>query len=262
MSNNTNTGNNSKIVLITGASSGIGYEMAKVFAGQGYNLVLVARRVESMDALADIYPNINIKVISKDLSLETSCLELGEELKDINIDILINNAGFGDVGEFEKLNLNKQSSMVNVNVRALAELTHIFGSKMVKRGSGKIMNVASVVAFMAGPYMATYFATKAFVLSFSQALSEEWSDKGVQVMTLCPGITQSGFQDVAGQIGSDIIKKSGNIPTANEVAQFGYNKLMAGKTLSVHGFANNIFTFLPRLLPRRLMLAIMAKALK
>jgi uncharacterized protein len=248
-------------VLITGASSGIGYEIAKVFAKNGYNLVLVARRVEPMEGLKSEFPNTNFTIIQKDLSVDGSCQEVFDAVRDLPIDVLVNNAGFGDTGEFQTLSQDKQTNMIDLNVRALTELTHLFGSKMVERKSGRILNVASVVAFMPGPKMATYFATKAFVLSLSQALSQEWSKYGVQVMALCPGVTTSGFQESSNQSHMDMVKGK-NIPTSAQVAQYGYDKLMAGKSLAIHGFVNKVFCFLPRILPRKLLLKIMEGALK
>jgi uncharacterized protein len=248
-------------VLITGASSGIGYEMTKVFAKNGYDLVLVARRIEPMEGLKVEFPDTTITIIQKDLSVDGSCQEVFEDLKNVQIDVLINNAGFGDTGEFQTLSLDKQTNMIDLNVRALTELTHLFGSKMVERKSGRILNVASVVAFQPGPTMATYFATKAFVLSLSQALSQEWSKYGVQVMALCPGVTKSGFQESSNQTDKKFVKAS-NVPTSSQVAQFGYDELMKGKSLTIHGFVNNIICFLPRILPRKLLLGIIEKALK
>jgi uncharacterized protein len=248
-------------VLITGASSGIGYEMAKVFAHNGYDLVLVARRTEPMKKLQSELKNTKITIIQKDLSQITACQEVYDQLKGKQIDVLVNNAGFGDTGNFETLDKNKQTNMIDLNVRALTELTHLFGSDMVARKSGKILNVASVVAFMPGPQMATYFATKAFVLSLSQALSQEWRQFDVQVMTLCPGVTISGFQRSSNQEGMKMVSTKG-IPTSAEVAQFGYNQLIQGKTLAVHKFINKVYAFLPRILPRKLYLIIMESALK
>jgi uncharacterized protein len=248
-------------VLITGASSGIGYEFAKIFAKNGYNLVLVARRTQSMEGLKAEFPDTEITIIQKDLSVDGSCQEVFDEVKDLQIDILVNNAGFGDTGEFHSLSRDKQTNMIDLNVRALTELTHLFGSRMVERKSGRILNVASVVAFQPGPTMATYFATKAFVLSLSQALSQEWSKYGVQVMALCPGVTQSGFQDAASQSHMDMVKGK-NIPTSAEVAQFGYDEMMKGKTLTTYGFMNNVLAFLPRILPRPIVLKIIENALK
>jgi uncharacterized protein len=179
----------------------------------------------------------------------------------MEVDILVNNAGFGDTGEFQTLDLGKQLNMIDLNVKVLTELSHSFGSRMVARGKGRIMNVASVVAFMPGPKMATYFATKAYVLSFSQSLSQEWGKYGVQVMALCPGITKSGFQDASNQTNMEMTKAKG-IPTSADVAQYGYEKLMMGKSLAVHGLINKVYAFLPRILPRKLYLIIMDGALK
>jgi uncharacterized protein len=250
-----------KTVLITGASSGIGYELAKVFAHNGYNLVLVARRTEAMEGLKNEFPDLAITILKKDLSLAGAGQQVFDELKKVQIDVLVNNAGFGDTGRFETLKLEKQLNMIDLNVRALTELTHLFGSQMVARKAGKILNVASVVAFMPGPKMSTYFATKAFVLSLSQALSQEWGRHGVQVMALCPGVTTSGFQDVAKQTDMAMVNTKG-IPTSAEVAQYGYDKLMAGKTLVVHKFINKLYVLLARILPRKVYLQIMEGSLK
>jgi uncharacterized protein len=252
--------NTSQTVLITGASSGIGLELAKVFAKHGYTLVLVARRTEPMKELVTQFPNISVKVIQKDLTLDNACQDVYNELGETQIDILVNNAGFGDHGEFQSRDLSKQLSMIDLNVRALTEFTHLFGTKMVSRGRGKILNVASVVAFMPGPGMATYFATKAFVLSFSQALSQEWGKYGVQVMALCPGGTASGFQESSNLTETNFGKSS--MPTSAEVAEYGYNQLMKGKSIVVHGFANKLYAFLPRILPRKAYLQIIEKVMK
>jgi uncharacterized protein len=248
-------------VLITGASSGIGYELAKVFAKNHYNLILIARHIETMQELKAKYPKVEIKIIKQDLSEDDACSIIFEKLKDIQVDILVNNAGFGDTGEFQDLKLKKQLNMIDLNVRALTELTHLFGAKMVKNKSGKILNVASVVAFMPGPGMATYFATKAYVLSFSQALRQEWGKYGVQVMALCPGVTKSGFQEVANQ-NDKKMTTVGNIPTSKEVAEYGYEQIMKNKSIAVHGIQNKLFAFLPKILPRKLYLIIMENALK
>jgi short-subunit dehydrogenase len=248
-------------VLITGASSGIGYEMAKVFAKNGYDLVLVARRIEPMQELVKMFHDRKIQVFSKDLSQIDDCKSLVLDLEKTKIDILVNNAGFGDHGELQTTDVNKQLSMIELNVSALTYLTHIFGSKMVALKQGKILNVASIVAFMPGPTMSTYFATKAFVLSFSQALSQEWRKYGVQVMALCPGATASGFQESSNLLKTEF-GQNRNIPTSAEVAQYGFDQLMKGKTLAVHGFTNKVITFLPRILPRWIYLNIIENVMK
>jgi uncharacterized protein len=253
--------NNKQTVLITGASSGIGYEMAKVFASNNYNLILIARRIGPMQDLVKQFPNVKVQIVQKDLSAANSGKEIYDSLAGQTVDVLVNNAGFGDTGEFQTLKLEKQLNMIDLNVRVLTELTHLFGSKMVERKAGKILNLASVVAFQPGPTMATYFATKAFVLSLSQALSQEWGKYGVQVMALCPGVTKSGFQESSSQADKSFVQGK-NVPTAAMVAQFGYDELMKGKTLTIHGFVNNLICFLPRILPRKLVLHIIENALK
>ncbi|MEM1312367.1 MAG: SDR family oxidoreductase [Patescibacteria group bacterium] len=250
-----------KTVLITGASSGIGLEIARVFAKRGYDLVLIARRVEPMQDLAKQFSNLNIQVIQKDLTIPNACQSIFDQLEGTHIDILVNNAGFGDRGQFHTLDKAKQLSMIDLNVRALTELTHLFGSKMVKQKTGKIMNVASVVAFMPGPGMATYFATKAFVLSLSQALSQEWGKYGVQVMALCPGNTTSEFQQNSNMQGSKLVKAK-NIPTSAQVAEFAYDRLIKGSTIAVHGFSNKLNAFLARVLPRKTYLKIIENIIK
>jgi uncharacterized protein len=253
--------NTSKTALITGASSGIGYEMAKVFASNGYNLILIARHTEEMELLKDDFPNVEITTYQKDLSTIGAGSDVFSMFKHKNIDVLVNNAGFGDTGEFQTRDLSKQLNMIDLNVRVLTELTHLFGSQMMARKSGKILNVASVVAFMPGPRMATYFATKAFVLSLSQALSQEWGKYGVQVMALCPGVTRSGFQESSNQTDMKMTQAK-NIPTSAEVAQYGYDQLMAGKTLAIHKLINKVYVFLTRLLPRKMYLKIMESSLR
>jgi uncharacterized protein len=214
-----------------------------------------------MEALKAKFPKVEITIIKQDLSIHNSGQIIFDKLKNTQVDILINNAGFGDTGEFQTLKLEKQLNMIDLNVRVLTEFSHLFGSMMVKNGGGKIMNVASVVGFMPGPGMATYYASKAFVISLSQALSQEWGRYGVQVMALCPGVTKSGFQEASAQTDKEFVKQKG-IPTSKEVAQYGYDKLMSGKTLVVHGLINKVYAFLPKVLPRKVYLILMERGLK
>ncbi len=180
-----------RTALITGASNGIGYELAKVHAEKGDNLVLVARRKDRLDELKkeleEIY-KISVFTLEKDLSLPGSALEVFNELKskDLSIDYLVNNAGFGDFGLFAESDWNKQERMINLNIMSLAHLTRLFLPDMIRNGKGKILNLASTAAFQPGPTMSVYFATKAFVLSFSQALNEELREYGITVTALCP----------------------------------------------------------------------------
>jgi uncharacterized protein len=185
--------------LITGASNGIGLELAKIHASKGDDLVLVARNKTKLDELKTELENqytIKVYTIGKDLSGFNAAQEVYDETtkQNIQIDYLINNAGFGDFGMFTETDWNKEFQMINLNITTLTQFTKLYLQDMVKRRSGKIMNVASTAAFQSGPTMAVYCATKAYVLSFSEAVNNEVSDQGVTITTLCPGPTESGFQ--------------------------------------------------------------------
>ncbi len=241
--------------LITGASSGIGKELALIAAQEGHNVVLVSRGKEELTKLArDLTKRFDIfaEVIECDLT-ETSAITLvmkALQRKKIVVDILVNNAGFGDYGPFEKADIAKQLNMIDLNIRALTELTHALLPAMVKRGSGKVMNVASVAAFLPGPLMSVYFASKAYVLSFSEALAEEVKGTGVTVTCLCPGSTKTAFGDTAHtkKTHSTQISKV----TAADVAVFGWQAMQNGKKVAVHGFSNKYVVFIVRFLPRSL----------
>jgi len=244
-----------KTALITGASGGIGLEFAKIHAENGDNLVLVARSKEKLDALKaglEGKYKINVHTIGKDLSRNGSVVDLYDELKTLNIsvDYLINNAGIGDFSLFEVSDWNKLEKMINLNVLALTHLTKMFLPGMISSGDGKILNVASTAAFQPGPTMAVYFATKAFVLSFSEAINEEVSGKGVSVTALCPGSTESGFHAVA--IGEGKKVKERSLPSAREVAEYGFRAMMKGRPVAIPGLMNKIMTTSVRFLPRQL----------
>ncbi len=183
-------------VLITGASSGIGLEFARIFARERHDLVLVARSREKLENLANELSWVKTTIIEKDLSISGSPQEIYDELlwKSIQVDLLVNNAGFGDFGYFHEWDLSKYQQMIDLNIRTLTDLSYLFGRDMVSRKSGKILNVASTAAFQPGPLMSVYFATKHYVLAFSEGIAEEWKDYGVTVSALCPGPTESGFQ--------------------------------------------------------------------
>ena len=243
-----------KTALITGASNGIGLELAKVHASKGGNLVLVARNKSKLDELKIELENqykIKVHTIGKDLSLPTAAQEVYDETKQLNIqiDYLINNAGFGDYGMFVDLDWNKQAQMIQLNITTLTHFTHLYLQDMVRRGEGKIMNVASTAAFQSGPTMAVYFATKAFVLNFSEAVDNEVRDKGVTVTTLCPGPTESGFQAAAAMEESALVKGR-KFPSSKEVAVYGYESMMNGKTIAIHGFMNALMANTVRFAPR------------
>jgi short-subunit dehydrogenase len=249
--------------LITGASNGIGLELAKVHASKGGDLVLVARNVAKLNELkAELEKQYKVKVytIGKDLSAPNAALEVYNETKqqNIQIDYLINNAGFGDFGMFVDLDWNKQSQMINLNITTLTHFTHLYLQDMVKRKSGKIMNVASTAAFQPGPTMAVYFATKAYVLSFSEAIDNEVSDKGITVTALCPGATESGFQAAAAMEESALVKGK-KLPTSQEVAIYGYDAMLKGKTVAIHGFMNALMANSVRFAPRAIVVKLTRK---
>lgn len=246
--------------LITGASNGIGLELAKVHASKGDDLVLVARNKSKLDVLKTELENqfrVKVYIIGKDLSASNSAKEVYDETtkQKIQIDYLINNAGFGDFGMFVETDWNKELQMINLNITTLTQFTKLYLQDMVKRRSGKIMNVASTAAFQSGPTMAVYFATKAYVLSFSEAVDNEVSDKGITVTTLCPGATESGFQEAAAMEESKLVKGK-KLPTSKEVAEYGYSSMMKGKTVAIHGMMNWIMANSVRFTPRAIVVKL------
>ncbi len=249
--------------LITGASNGIGLELAKVHASKGGDLVLVARNKSKLDELKTTLESqfkVKVYVIGKDLSLNESAQEVYDETRkqNIQIDYLINNAGFGDYGMFVETDWQKTSQMIQLNITTLTQFTKLYLQDMVKRRSGKIMNVASTAAFQSGPLMAVYFATKAYVLSFSEAIDNEIKDKGVTITALCPGATESGFQEVAAMEESNLVKGR-KLPTSKEVAVFGYAAMMKGKTVAIHGLMNWILANSVRFTPRAIVVKLTRK---
>ncbi len=252
-----------KTALITGASNGIGLELAKIHASKGGNLVLVARNKSKLDELkTDLENQYNISVytIGKDLSQENAAQEVYNETKQqkIQIDYLINNAGFGDFGMFVETDWNKELQMINLNITTLTQFTKLYIKDMVARKSGKIMNVASTAAFQSGPTMAVYYATKAYVLSFSEAIDNEVSDKGVTVTSLCPGATESGFQAAAAMEESALVKGK-KLPTSKEVAEYGYKAMLKGKTVAIHGLMNYLMANSVRFTPRAIVVKLTRK---
>lgn len=232
-------------VLITGATSGIGYELAKIFAENKFNLIISARNKNALESIKVDFEKkygIKVSVFKKDLSQRNSATELFNEVKaeNIQIDILINNAGAGYVGEFLEENLEKDESIMELNMNSLTILTKLFAKEMVKRRSGKILNVASTGSYHPGPYTAVYYATKAYVLSFTEALAVELKPYNVKVSALCPGATKTNFSKSAG--------KEDN-PTAMKpsyVAKKAYNGLMNNKTTIIPGLQYKAFVMLPR----------------
>ena len=249
--------------LITGASNGIGLELAKIHASKGGDLVLVARNKSKLDEIKtelEKQYKVSVYVISKDLSLTNAAQEIYNETikENIQVDYLINNAGFGDFGMFVETDWNKELQMINLNITTLTHFTKLYLQDMIKRNSGKIMNVASTAAFQSGPTMAVYFATKAYVLSFTEAVSNEVSDKGITITTLCPGATETGFQTAGGMEESNLFKGK-KLPTAKQVADYGYRSMIKGKTVAIHGIMNYIMSNSVRFTPRALVLKITRK---
>lgn len=251
--------------LITGASNGIGLELAKIHASKGGDLVLVARNKSKLDELKIELENqfkITVYTIGKDLSEINAAQDIYNETnkQNIQIDYLINNAGFGDFGMFAESDWNKELKMINLNITSLTHFTKLYLQDMVKRRSGKIMNVASTAAFQSGPTMAVYCATKAFVLSFSEAVSNEVSNKGITITSLCPGATETGFQAAGGMEESELFKGK-KLPAAKEVAEYGYAAMMKGKVVAIHGIMNYIMSNSIRFIPRAMVLKVSRKIL-
>lgn len=245
-----------KTALVTGASSGIGYELSKLFGRDGYKVILVARREEELKKLAEKLPNS--QVIAMDISKPGAPRELLKKLEGTEIDVLVNNAGYGLLGEFSKTDLSSEIQMIHLNILSLTELTKLVLPQMLARRSGKILNVASTAAFQPGPLMAVYYATKAYVLSFSEAIAEELRDTGVTVTTLCPGPTRTEFADVA-KMGKSKLFKSAAVMDAAPVAEAGYEGLMAGKRIVVPGIANRMMIQSLRVSPRSLVTKIVRR---
>jgi len=244
-----------KTALITGSSNGIGYKLAKIHAENGGNMVLVARTKTKLKALKkelEEKHKVHVYTIAKDLSLTGVASEIFDELKqqNIQVDYLVNNAGIGDIGLFADSDWNKQVKMINLNITALTHLTKLFLPEMMKRGNGKIMNVASTASFQPGPTMSVYFATKAYVLSFSEAVNNEVRDKGITVTALCPGSTESGFHAVA--LGDTRKLRIRKLPSSRKLAEYGYKSMMKGKTVAIPGLKNALMVTCVRFLPRSL----------
>ncbi|MBE6038972.1 MAG: SDR family oxidoreductase [Anaerofustis stercorihominis] len=246
-----------KTALVTGASGGLGLEFCKLLANDGYDVVLVARSTEKLTQLKNYLEetySVNAYVITKDLSEENAAQQVFDETTrlGLNINILINNAGFGDYGHFVKSDWQKQKNMINLNIMSLAHLTYLYANEMVKCGFGRIMNLASVASFMPGPMMANYYATKAYVLSLTEALSVELKNTGVSICALCPGPTKTGFEEAAGAESADIFNDAYTMD-AKTVAGYGYAKMLTGRTVIIPGLQNKLLTKTGRFIPRSLM---------
>lgn len=250
--------------LITGASSGIGFELAQIAARNSRNLVLVSRDKAKLTAVAgklkeQAAPATDIRIFSSDLSKPSSPSEIFQYCQQNNLVVneLINNAGFGDYSYFSESNLNRQLAMIDLNVRSLTELTHLFLPAMLKRKSGRIMNLGSVASFLPGPKMSVYFASKSYVLSFSRALGEELKTTGVSVTCLCPGSTKTNFGNSAHV--SKTHSTANPKTTAHEVAEYGWRQMQSGKSVAIYGFGNRLGIQLSKFIPRSLVPALVKR---
>jgi short-subunit dehydrogenase len=246
--------------LITGASGGIGYELAKLFARDHYDLVLVARRSGKLNQVAAELQGqfgVGVKTVALDLVASPASEFLFDQLgrEGVAVDVLVNNAGFGGFGEFAAMTEEEILGQISLNITALTHLTRLFLPAMLARRGGKIMNVASTAAFQPGPLMAVYYATKAYVLSFSEALANEVAGSGVVVSCFCPGATDTGFAKRAGTEDSRLFKKLRPM-NAEAVARDGYRGLMAGRTVVISGLQNWLVAESVRFAPRKVVTAI------
>src|SRR5882724_166608 len=249
--------------LITGASSGIGEVFARRLAARGRNVLLVARSEEKLITLCNELGrsnSIRAQYVALDLSLPESPARLFEEAekRGLAVELLVNNAGFGSFGDFSKADLARELNMIDLNIKALVELTYRFLQPMRERKQGAIINVASTAAFQAVPFMGTYAATKAFVLSFSEALWEENRAFGVKVMALCPGVTETGFF-VASQMKKPPARF---IQTPEEVVETALRGLKRGQSSIISGWPNLLMIEMERIVPRSLILRVAGMALR
>lgn len=251
------------LTLITGASGGIGAELARVFAAHGHDVALAARSADKLEALADEIAEAaparrRPLVVALDLMAPGAATQLAATLESAGaqVEMLVNNAGFGLAGQADQLDRAEQLSMIDLNIRALVDLTLTF-SPQIEARHGAILNVASTAAFQPGPGMAVYYATKAFVLSFSEALSQELGGRGVSVTALCPGPTQTDFQKRAGFDSSMLLTRAAAM-SARDVAEAGYAGLVRGKRLVVPGVMNKLTAFLAPFTPHALLLPLVA----
>ena len=245
--------------LVTGASSGIGLELAKLLARDGHDLVLVARREPELRGIAGELARahgVKAHVVAADLAKPDVPARVAQAVRDagVEVGVLVNNAGFGIHGSFARQAMAKQLEMVQVNVAALTALTGLFLPGMLERRFGRILSVASTASFQPGPRMAVYYATKAYVLSLSVALSVETEGTGVSVTALCPGPTASGFQEVAGMKESRLVRLG--MMAAAPVALAGYRGMLRGKTIVIPGVRNRALALATRLGPQRLIAKI------
>ena len=236
-----------KTAVVTGGASGIGLEFVKLLISDNYKVYVVDNSQENLSKLSSIVNSENFESIHQDLSKTDSPEKLYKILKNKNVDVLINNAGFGTFGKFHKTDWKIEKDMINLHVLNTTHLTKLFLKDMVKKNEGKILNIASVAAFQPGPLMSLYYATKAYILHFTEAISNEVKDKNICISVLCPGQTKTNFQK---NVSTKKNKIKFNTACPIKVAKYGYESLKRNVTVSVPGFWNNFIIFLGRLLPR------------
>ncbi|HZG26417.1 MAG TPA: SDR family oxidoreductase [Chitinophagaceae bacterium] len=241
-----------KYALITGATSGIGYELAKLFAQDGYNLVIVSRGQDGLDKVAEELQQQGVEVvsISKDLFNREASFEVYNEVKakGIEPDVLVNNAGQGVYGEFVETDINRELDIIQLNTASLIVLTKQYLKDMVARGNGKILNVASIASKVPGPFQSVYHGTKAFVLSFTEAIRNEVKDTGVTITALMPGATETDFFNKADMENSKIVQE-GQLDDPEDVAKVGYEALMKGEDKVISGFKNKAMVAMSNIMP-------------
>jgi len=244
---------NPETVLITGASSGIGLELAKLFAADKSNLILVARSADKLTSLAESLRaphGVTVRVMPKDLAQPEAPQQLFDELSrdGVEIDVLVNNAGFGHRGTISQIPLQRQLDMIQVNITALTALTRLFLPGMLARNRGGILNVGSTAGFQPGPEMGVYYATKAYVQNFTEALAEEVRHTKLKISCLAPGATETGFADAADMRSARLFRVS--VMTAEAVARIGYDGFRKGKVVVITGLRNKLLVQSVRLSPR------------
>lgn len=250
--------------VVTGATSGIGLEFARLFAGDGIGVVVAARGKAELDVLAkelaDSY-SVDVHVVACDLSTIEGAEKLYRYTREnkLSVRYVINNAGVGDYGEFIKTSWYKEQAMIGLNVVSLTYLTKMFATEFAASEGGHIVNVASTAAFQPGPLMAVFYATKSYVLHFSEGIASELKKKGVFVTALCPGPTASKFQEAAAMTDSKLVVGK-KLPTAAQVARYGYRAMKKGKVVAIHGATNKLNTYAVRFLPRRTVRAIVHRS--
>lgn len=256
--------NRNRYALITGGTSGIGYELAKLFANDGYSLILVARNSDRLQQVTDEFKLLGVEVtpISKDLFKDGAAKEVYEQVKGMGVlvDVLVNDAGQGEHGKFIETDLQRQIDVIHLNVISLVTLTRLFAEDMVARGTGRILQLGSVVSKLPTPYLAVYAASKAFVLSFSEALSYELKDSGVTVTVLMPGRTDTDFFHKAGMEDTKEYQKDLDDPA--KVAKDGYDALMKGEHRVVSGIMNKVMVGMSNVMPDKANASNMAGNMK